>query len=82
MEKNLEDLGTTQKSFFMWLVAHNRCWTADRLVRWGLPAVLFLTRQPKPLIISSLVVSSQESSGSISCHKLACNPISRWKMST
>jgi len=23
--------------FFMWLVAHNRCWTADRLVRRGLP---------------------------------------------
>ena len=24
-------------SFFMWLVAHNRCWTADRLARRGLP---------------------------------------------
>jgi len=23
--------------FFMWLVAHNRCWTADRLVKRGLP---------------------------------------------
>ena len=23
--------------FFMWLVAHNRCWTADRLARRGLP---------------------------------------------
>jgi len=23
--------------FFMWLVAHDRCWTADRLARWGLP---------------------------------------------
>jgi len=22
--------------FFMWLVAHNRCWTADRLARQGL----------------------------------------------
>ena len=23
--------------FFMWLVAHNKCWTADRLARRGLP---------------------------------------------
>lgn len=23
--------------FFMWLVAHNRCWTADRLAKRGLP---------------------------------------------
>lgn len=23
--------------FFLWLVAHNRCWTADRLARHGLP---------------------------------------------
>jgi hypothetical protein len=23
--------------FFMWLAAHNRCWTADRLARRGLP---------------------------------------------
>ena len=23
--------------FFMWLVAHNRCWTADRLLQRGLP---------------------------------------------
>jgi hypothetical protein len=23
--------------FFIWLVAHNRCWTADRLARRGLP---------------------------------------------
>ena len=23
--------------FFVWLVAHNRCWTADRLARRGLP---------------------------------------------
>jgi hypothetical protein len=23
--------------FFMWLVAHNRCWTADRLEKRGLP---------------------------------------------
>jgi len=23
--------------FFMWLVAHNRCWTADRLAKQGLP---------------------------------------------
>ena len=24
-------------SFFMWLVAHNKCWTADRLAKRGLP---------------------------------------------
>jgi hypothetical protein len=24
-------------SFFMWLVAHNKCWTADRLAKKGLP---------------------------------------------
>jgi hypothetical protein len=24
-------------SFFLWLVAHNRCWTSDRLARRGLP---------------------------------------------
>ena len=24
-------------NFFMWLVAHNKCWTADRLARRGLP---------------------------------------------
>ena len=24
-------------SFFLWLVAHDRCWTADRLARRGLP---------------------------------------------
>jgi hypothetical protein len=23
--------------FFMWLAAHNKCWTADRLARRGLP---------------------------------------------
>jgi len=23
--------------FFMWLVAHNKCWTADRLARRGMP---------------------------------------------
>lgn len=27
----------TECSFFMWLVAHKRCWTADRLARWDLP---------------------------------------------
>jgi hypothetical protein len=29
--------------FFMWLVAHNKCWTADRLEKKGLP---HLTRCP------------------------------------
>lgn len=29
--RKLEDLGTKEMFFFLWLVAHNRCWTADRL---------------------------------------------------
>jgi hypothetical protein len=32
-----EILGTPKCRFFMWLVAHNRCWTTDRLARRGLP---------------------------------------------
>ena len=39
-----------------------------------LSAVLCVTKQQKPLIISLFSVSSQENSGSVSCHKLACNP--------
>jgi hypothetical protein len=27
----------TKCCFFMWLAAYNRCWTADRLARRGLP---------------------------------------------
>ena len=29
--------GPRKCKFFLWLVAHNRCWTADRLARRGLP---------------------------------------------
>ena len=29
--------GLQENEFFMWLVAHNRCWTADRLLQRGLP---------------------------------------------
>jgi hypothetical protein len=37
MGKDLEDLAPHKCPFFLWLVAHNRCWTADRLARRGLP---------------------------------------------
>jgi hypothetical protein len=37
MGKDLEDLAPPKCPFFLWLVAHNRCWTADRLARRGLP---------------------------------------------
>jgi hypothetical protein len=30
-------LGTWKMQVFMWLVTHHRCWTADRLVKKGLP---------------------------------------------
>lgn len=32
----MEELGVSEMSFFLWLVAHNRCWTADRLARRNL----------------------------------------------
>lgn len=31
-----EDLGSTKMLFFLWLVAHKKCWTADRLARHGI----------------------------------------------
>lgn len=35
---DLEILGSRQVPFFfLWLVAHDRCWTADHLTRHGLP---------------------------------------------
>ena len=33
----MENLAPPKCPFFLWLVAHNRCWTADRLARRGLP---------------------------------------------
>jgi hypothetical protein len=32
----MEDLGLTKCRFFVWLVALNKCWTADRLAKRGL----------------------------------------------
>jgi hypothetical protein len=36
-EKNWKTWAPGKCSFFMWIVAHDRCWTADRLARRGLP---------------------------------------------
>jgi hypothetical protein len=32
----LENLGSAKCRFFLWLVAHKKCWTADRLEKRGL----------------------------------------------
>jgi hypothetical protein len=71
-----KDLAPPKCRFFLWLIAHNRYWTADRLfhrVSLTLSTVLCVTKQQKPFIISLFFVSSQENSSSVSCHKLACN---------
>jgi hypothetical protein len=31
------NLGLLENAFFLWLVAHDRCWTTDRLARRNLP---------------------------------------------
>jgi hypothetical protein len=36
-ERIWESWAPSKCSFFLWLVMHNRCWTADRLARRGLP---------------------------------------------
>jgi hypothetical protein len=36
-ERVWESWAPSKCSFFIWLVMHNRCWTADRLARRGLP---------------------------------------------
>jgi hypothetical protein len=43
--------------FFMWLASLNRCWTADRLARWGLdhPIHCMLCEQEKETIQHILV---------------------------
>ena len=37
MEKDLKNLGFLRCKFFIWLVFHNRVWTADRLAKRNLP---------------------------------------------
>jgi hypothetical protein len=37
VEKNLENLGSPHRRFFIWLVFRNRVWTADRLAKRNLP---------------------------------------------
>jgi hypothetical protein len=51
-------------AFFMWLVAHNRCWTADRLQRRSLPhheACVLCDQDPETLdhLLVSCVFSRQ-----------------------
>jgi hypothetical protein len=58
----------------MWLVAHNRCWTADHLARRGsltLNVVLFVTKHQRWLILSLLDAPLQGNFGFDSSHKLA-----------
>jgi hypothetical protein len=46
--------------FFLWLVAHNRCWTADRLEKRGLIILLdalFVTKSLKPSTIFWFLVA-------------------------
>ena len=52
--------------FFMWLVAHNRCWTADRLARRGLPhpdRCYYVIKRKRTSSTSSLDVCFQDNSG-------------------
>jgi hypothetical protein len=37
MGTDLEKLGPGKCKFLMWLIAHHRCWTANRFARKGLP---------------------------------------------
>jgi hypothetical protein len=37
LEKNLEELDPLRYKFFIWLMVHNWCWTADHLAKRGLP---------------------------------------------
>ena len=52
--------------FFLWLVAHNRCWTADRLAKMeylNLSNARYVTKKKKISITSSLPVSSLDNFG-------------------
>jgi hypothetical protein len=63
--------------FFMWLAAHNRCWTTDvwRAVAFLTQSVvLCVTKHLRWSIISLLAAPLQENFGTISSHKWACNP--------
>ena len=56
VEKNLEELGPMPCKFFIWLVVHNRCWTAGRLAKRGLhPEVCPLCDQAEETISHLLV---------------------------
>jgi hypothetical protein len=66
--------------FFLWLVMHNRCWSADRLARRGLPhpaSCPFVTKRRKPSITCWCRVSSQGNSGFIFCKGWAWQPCHR-----
>jgi hypothetical protein len=59
--------------FFMWLVAHNRCWTADKHARRGLPTrpnVCCVNRNRKASSISWLDAFLLGTPGFLSCSAL------------
>jgi hypothetical protein len=65
-ERVWESWAPSKCSFFLWLVMHNRCWTADRLARRGLPhpsVCPFATKKRKQYNIFSSLASLHDSSG-------------------
>jgi hypothetical protein len=58
LEKTWKTWAPAKCSFFMWLVAHNKCWTADRLEKRGLPHPDHcLMRDQEPETINHLLIS-------------------------
>ncbi|KAK3144270.1 hypothetical protein QOZ80_4AG0310820 [Eleusine coracana subsp. coracana] len=63
--------------FFLWLVMHKRCWTADRLARHGLPHhdhCSFCDQEEEQLITCCCPVFSPDNFGLFSFGKLGCKP--------
>jgi len=60
--------------FFLWLVAHNRCWTADRLARHGLdhPTRCLHCDEDSETINHLLVDCLHEIFGTACCKRLVC----------
>lgn len=62
--------------FFMWLVTNNRCWTADRLAKRGLPHEICQLCDQEEETIDHLLVSCVFTQQSVisSCSKWVCKP--------
>lgn len=74
----MEILGTSKCKFFMWLVAHDKCWTADHLAKRGLSHPHRCPRcdqEKETTAICYCPVFLLESFGSDCCKKLVCNPL-------